>query len=87
MDAFDYLQLVSILLEAVIVVLCVRIALTGRPFVLGLALAFAIYVFYDLDRLLAWNAPEAVLRISFFIATAGAFYTVWRLLRSGPNIR
>ena len=83
MAAVDYLQFVSILLEVTIALLCVRAALRGRVFMYGLAVTFTIYVFYDLARLFSWQIPEAVLTISFFIATVAAFYTVWRLQFSG----
>ncbi len=79
MAFFDNLQLASILLEVAIMLLCLRAALKGKTFMFGLALTFAIYVFYDLARFLAWTTPQSVLTVSFFVATVAALYTVWRL--------
>ena len=41
----------------------------------GLALTFAIYVGYDLARLLAWDVSTAALHGGFFIATVAALYS------------
>lgn len=75
----DNLQLVSIVLEVVIALLCLRAAWQGRPYMAALALTFAIYVFYDLARLFEWSLPDAALTVPFFVATVAALYTVWRL--------
>lgn len=75
------LQLASILLEALIAVLCLGTALKGRRYMLGLAFTFSVYVYYDLARLYSWNAPEDTLRTVFFLATLTALASVWSLFR------
>ena len=79
MTPTDYLQLLSIILEAAIALLCLRAAFAGRRSMYGLAITFAIYVYYDLAHLLAWTTPETLLRVSFLVATVTALYTVWHL--------
>ena len=49
------MMLVSIVLEAAIAVIAVLAARQGRPHLYGLALTFAIYVFYDLARFAAMD--------------------------------
>jgi hypothetical protein len=77
----ENLQFVSIALEVVIAVIFVLIALRGRHFMLGLALTFAIYVFYDLARQFAWDISPAVLVGGFFVATVSALYSAVKLYR------
>ena len=51
-------------------------ALKGRPYLYGLAFTFAVYVLYDLGRMLDWNVEKGVLA-----ASASALYAVWGLYR------
>ena len=80
---FEYIQFISIGLEAIIAFLFLLLAVKGRTYMYGLALAFVIYIFYDLARLLAWNLSEGTLTISFLIATLGALYSAWHLYKRG----
>lgn len=78
---FENLQYVSISLEAIIAVIFLLVALRGRAYLFGLALTFAIYVGYDLARLLAWDVSTAALHGGFFIATIAALYSAVGLYR------
>jgi hypothetical protein len=53
----------------------------GRPYLFGLALTFAIYVLYDLGRLLGWNVEGGILSVLFLVASASALFAVWGLYR------
>lgn len=77
----ENLQFVSIALEVVIAVIFAMIALRGKTYMFGLALTFAIYVFYDLARQFAWDISPAVLFGGFFIATVSALYSAVKLYR------
>ena len=46
----------SIAIEVAVAVIAVLAALKGRPHLYGLAFTFAVYVLYDLGRLLGWHA-------------------------------
>lgn len=78
---FENLQFVSIALEAVIAGLFLAAALRGRVYLLGLALTFTIYVFYDLARQFAWDMPDGALFGGFFIATVAALYSALKIYR------
>lgn len=69
----EYIQYISILLEVIITILFIKVALRGVTHVWGLALAFGIYVFYDLARELAWDVG-AFTTWAFLVATLGALY-------------
>ncbi len=77
------LQLVSILLEAAILALCLLAAFKKKKqFMLGFALTFGIYVFYDAAKLFAISVPEALLEGVFFIATLSALWSAWQVYGS-----
>ncbi|HQT44421.1 MAG TPA: hypothetical protein PLO51_00425 [Candidatus Micrarchaeota archaeon] len=74
------LQLVSIILEAAIVVLCLLAAFSReKQFMLGFALTFAIYVFYDAANLFTVSVPGLLLEGAFFIATLSALWSAWQV--------
>ncbi|MGH6791325.1 MAG: hypothetical protein ACRECF_01105 [Methyloceanibacter sp.] len=75
------LLVASIALEAAVAVIAVLAALKGRPYLYGLAFTFAVYVLYDLGRMLGWNVEEGVLSVLFLAASASALYAVWGLYR------
>ena len=75
------LLVVSIVLEAAVAGIAVLAALKGRPYLYGLALSFAVYVLYDLGRMLGWNVEKGVLSMLFLAASASALYAVWGLYR------
>ncbi|MFA5105672.1 MAG: hypothetical protein WC506_01805 [Candidatus Micrarchaeia archaeon] len=75
-----YLQLVSIALEAAILVLCLLAAYDKqKKFMLGFALTFAIYVVYDTAKLFSVALPDVALEGVFFIATLSALWSAWQV--------
>jgi hypothetical protein len=75
------LLIVSIALEVAVAVIAALAAMKGRPYLFGLALTFAIYVLYDLGRLLGWNVESGIPSALFLLASASALYAVWGLFR------
>jgi hypothetical protein len=73
----------SIAIEVAVAVIAVLAALKGRPHLYGLAFTFAVYVLYDLGRLLGWHA-EGILSVLFLLASASALYAVWGLYKEKP---
>lgn len=79
----NLLQLVSIVIESVIVVLALLIAVQRKKaYGFGFALTFAIYVFYDAARLYSLAVNETVLTVSFFVATVSMLWAVWLVYRA-----
>ena len=70
----ENLQYVSIGLEVVIALIFARIALGGRPYMWGLFVTYAIYVFYNLARELAWPVGHLA-TLAFFLATVCVLYS------------
>lgn len=77
----NYLQLISIALEVIIASLFLRTALLGKKYLYGLVVTFTIYVFYDLARLFEWTISENLLTSLFLIATLGALYSAWAIMK------
>ena len=73
--------IISIVLEAAVAVIAALAAAKGRPHLYGLAFTFAVYVIYDLARLLQWTQGGAWLSGLFLLATLTALYAVWGLYR------
>lgn len=78
------LLIVSITLEVAVAIISVLAALKGRPYLYGLAFTFAVYVLYDLGRLLGWNVEQGLLSLLFLAASASALWAVWSLYRDLP---
>lgn len=76
MKCMEHLSLVSIALEVVIAVLFVMAA-RKHAYFYGLALTFAIYVFYDLSRELSWSVSGELTSGLFFVATLSALYAAF----------
>lgn len=72
----DIIPVVSIILEVIIAVLALVIAFRGRPYMVGLAVTFGIYVYYDLARHYEWAVSESLLSIVFLIATFTALMSL-----------
>jgi hypothetical protein len=69
---------ISIALEAVIVIISLLAAIIKKRYACyGLALTFAIYVFYDSVRLMNLTTFDYVIYPAFFIATLSALWAVW----------
>ena len=75
------LLILSIALEIAVAVLAALAAMKRRRYLFGLALTFAIYVIYDLGRLLGWEVERGLLSVLFLVASASALYAVWGLYR------
>jgi hypothetical protein len=75
------MMIVSIVLEAAIAVIAVLAARQGRPHLYGLAVTFAIYVFYDLARVRQWTIDATLLSGLFLLATIAALIAVWGIYR------
>ncbi len=75
------LLIASIALEVAVAVIAALAAFKGRPYLYGLAFTFAVYVLYDLGRLLGWNVEKGVLSVLFLLASASALVAVWGLYR------
>ena len=75
------LLIASIVIEAGVAIAAMLVAVKGRPYLYGLALTFAIYVLYDLGRLLGWNVEKGILSVLFLLASASALFAVWGLYR------
>ena len=74
----------AIVIECAVAVVAVLGALKGRPHLYGFALTFAIYVLYDVGRLLHWNVGEGVLSVLFLVASLSALVAVWGLYKEKP---
>ncbi len=74
------LHIISIVLEAVIVVIALLIGLQRRRgYGFGFALTFTMYVLYDLANQFHFAIMANVLIAIFFIATVSALASMWRL--------
>ncbi len=78
----EILQLISIILEAIIVLIGISIALAKKAALgWGFAVTFGIYVFYDLARYLHWQTEQTILQGLFFVATISAFWAIWSVYK------
>ncbi len=77
--------IVSIILEAAVMVVAILAARQGRPYIYGLAFTFGAYVFYDLARFLQWGVEGTLLSGLFLAASASALFAVWGLYRDRPR--
>jgi len=74
----------SIAIEVAVAVIAVLAALKGRPHLYASPSPFAVYVLYDLGRLLGWHAEGGILSVLFLLASASALYAVWGLYKERP---
>lgn len=74
----NIINISSLVIEAIVVVLALKIALINKKFYGWLiALTFAIYVIYDLSRFVKYYLPAH--EILFLIASASICWAVWKL--------
>jgi hypothetical protein len=78
----EMIPVVSIILEALIAVLALVIAFRKRPYMIGLAVTFGIYVYYDMARYYKWEIAESWLSVVFLIATLSALVSMIGILRT-----
>jgi hypothetical protein len=77
--------IISIILEAAVMVIAILAARDDRPYMYGLAFTFGAYVFYDLARFLHWDVEGPLLAGLFLIASACALVSVWGLYKDRPR--
>jgi len=78
----ESINLISIVLEAVIVVFALMIALKKKlAYGWGLALTFLIYVFYDLARMQGWEVSNSIMALSFLVATISATVAIYSIYK------
>jgi hypothetical protein len=77
--------IISIILEATVMIVAILAARDGRPYMYGLAFTFGAYVFYDLARFLHWDVEGPLLSGLFLIASTSALVAVWGLYRDRPR--
>ncbi len=70
------IPVVSIVLEFVIALLALFAAFRGRMYMIGFAITFGIYVYYDLARLYSWEVSESLLSSVFLVATVAALVSM-----------
>jgi hypothetical protein len=67
---------ISIVLEAAVAIVAAVAASAGRPYLYGLAFTFAVYVVYDLARLMQWSVEGTLLSALFLLASITALVAV-----------
>lgn len=75
-----FIHYLSILIEVIIAILGLMILLNKKKrYGLCFFITFAIYVVYDLARLMTWSISTNLLYVSFFIASVSALWGMWEL--------
>jgi len=83
MNAFD---VISLLIEVVVVILALMLAVSRRKsYGYLIALTFAIYVFYDATRFLAVSVNQDLASLLFLIASVSILFAVWGIYKQGQN--
>ena len=77
--------IISIIIEATVMIVAILAARQGRPYLYGLAFTFGAYVFYDLARYLQWGVEGPLLSGLFLIASTSALVSVWGLYKDRPR--
>jgi hypothetical protein len=73
------LQVLSVLLEALIVVLCLAGMFWKKmKFLAGIAVAFAVYALIEVSKIYELGITEAILDSMYFIATFCVLIVVWQ---------
>ncbi len=77
--------IISVILEAAVMIIAILAARDGRPYMYGLAFTFGAYVLYDLARFLRWDVEGPLLSGLFLIASTCALVAVWGLYKDRPR--
>ena len=77
----ENLQYISIIIEAIIAVLGILIIRKGKSYGWGILVTFAIYVLYDLSKLISLTISSDLLYLLFFIATISMLWAVWKIYK------
>lgn len=76
----ELFQIFSIMLEVGVVLFALNMSRKRKErFGYAFGFTFIIYVFYDLARLLNWNAAPDLLSLLFLLASVSAFLGMWEL--------
>jgi hypothetical protein len=78
----EALHLVSIVIEVAIAILALLAVLKGKTYMCGFAIAYAMYVVYDLSRHYGWDIDGGVQTFLFFVATVAALYSAYKIFQS-----
>ncbi len=82
------LEILSILLECIIVILALLIAYKHkRPYGCTLALTFGLYVAFDAARRFQLGVSAELLNLLFFVASLSALWSVWSIYQEGKGKR
>lgn len=81
----DLIPLVSIIIEIIIAAIALVVAYRGHTYMIGFAITFGIYVYYDLARYYAWEVSESLLSGVFFIATLAALVSMMGILKKSSK--
>jgi len=76
------IPLVSIVFEIFIAALALFAVFRGRSAMIGFAITFGVYVYYDLARYYEWQVSEPLLSLVFLIATLSAFLSMVALVKN-----
>ena len=79
----NIIPIVSIILEIVIAALALVAAFRGQRYMLGFAITFGTYVYYDLARYYAWEVSGSLLSVVFLIATLSALFSMVFIFKKG----
>lgn len=77
----EMLHWASIVLEAVIALLGIKLVSQQKSYGWGIFITFTIYVFYDISKYLSLDISPNLLYIFFFVASISAFLAVWNLVK------
>jgi len=76
------IEIISIVLEVVIVVVAMMIAVFKRKiYGYGFALTFLLYVLFDSARQFSLEIPSKTLDVLFLVATLSALWAIWQVYR------
>ncbi len=76
----EVLIIVSLVAEAIAMTLGLALAISKKKNIgWGIALTFAIYVFYDFVRFFNMPVKNEVIGVLFFIASLSILWVVWRV--------
>lgn len=77
----EKLQLVSIVLEFLIVIVTLMIGVKKCKHMFWISFTFLAYVAYDLSRIYSFGSLEKYLPVLFFLATLSAFIGFWGIYK------
>jgi uncharacterized membrane protein len=74
----DFLQVVAVLLEIAVIVIAIIIATRKKKsWAWGIAITFALFVLFDLFRIIALPVPDAAYSLILLVACGSMLYAIW----------